>query len=702
MTATSRVQYVYPALVASQIRILILNPSFNHDAPLEFSFHCVDLEDVQGRYEAISYTWGEPSLDSVLLHQDGSHVLVTPNLDFALRRLRYRLDKRWLWADAACIDQVNPREKALQIPLMDRIYRGANRVLVWLGRGGGDDEIGMRLLGNLSLVPKRTVPRPTSDPGGAGFSSTQSVEEMRCIQQVFELPWFRRVWTIQECVLNVDAVLMCGQTELSMARVLAGMRIIRSTDRMKQINYSLGFEAFGNTADLWTTYALIEADNEPQLHTQSSKFDILSLVHRFSGHHCSDDRDRIFGLYALASNIAPATLGDAEVPRSHGVVYLDVNYTFDTQATYFDFAIACMKNNMTVRILASALQRLGPSDQPGWPSWLPDWRVTPKPLVALSEYCSSKHIIYMSFAGEIRDQKVKLQAGWQPVIDFKGPRPCRARFATIAVTSKTATTAYLEDCLSSALNVRGPSFDPKDRFARDPARRLFHMLYRFLHQDTPELTDSCGWIENLLTDWRSGRAVSPTSDECKTLLPDSLAKMTSHRSFFGACDPAFDWDEATAYTAGEPMYGWGPDTIEEGDELIIVSGGDPIHPMERGIGSWHPNPIMYDYYALVVRRVCDTDSSQPSESDSDTSSDTENHSLLQSDDDTISSHRSSSPYSPSSEPRETRSRSWTDLTWNYKAGVASYRLVGDAYLCSSAKSNLDHDYTTSQVSIWME
>jgi hypothetical protein len=53
--------------------------------------------------------------------KDGSCVFVTENLDIALQRLRHRLDPRWLWADAACVEQTNLKEKAAQIPLMDKI-----------------------------------------------------------------------------------------------------------------------------------------------------------------------------------------------------------------------------------------------------------------------------------------------------------------------------------------------------------------------------------------------------------------------------------------------------------------------------------------------------------------------------------------------------------------------------------------------------
>jgi hypothetical protein len=56
---------------------------------------------------------------------------------------RLRLDEtkpRLLGADAVCINQQDNDEKALQVPLMSRIYRQAQQVIVWLGDDETDSE----------------------------------------------------------------------------------------------------------------------------------------------------------------------------------------------------------------------------------------------------------------------------------------------------------------------------------------------------------------------------------------------------------------------------------------------------------------------------------------------------------------------------------------------------------------------------------
>jgi hypothetical protein len=187
--------YIYPVLEPSHIRIIVLEPTFDNNAPLHFSFRSASLPDLRGQYEAISYTWGEPKLAFPLHRDDGSPVSVTANLDMTLRRLRHRLDERWLLADAVCIDQGNPEEKATQIPMMDKTYRSAKRVLAWRGPGGDDAEEGMLLLERHSQSPYEfhTSMITTVD-------AEEVTKSITLTNRFFALPWFRRMWTIQECI----------------------------------------------------------------------------------------------------------------------------------------------------------------------------------------------------------------------------------------------------------------------------------------------------------------------------------------------------------------------------------------------------------------------------------------------------------------------------------------------------------------------
>ncbi|KAK5677559.1 hypothetical protein LTS10_010131 [Elasticomyces elasticus] len=112
-----------------QIRLLHLRPGAGD---LQADLAVVDLAD-QPEYEALSYTWGDRTLDKSIVLGGRSRLPVTDNLWRALRGLRYRWRSRVLWVDALCIDQKNIGERSMQVAFMGQIYNVAHQVCIWLG-----------------------------------------------------------------------------------------------------------------------------------------------------------------------------------------------------------------------------------------------------------------------------------------------------------------------------------------------------------------------------------------------------------------------------------------------------------------------------------------------------------------------------------------------------------------------------------------
>lgn len=96
-------------------------------------------------YEALSYTWGEKSPGG-LIDMNGRPFLTRRNLADALRHLRLKDKPRTLWIDALCIDQINVEERNTQVGRMRDIYKGASRVLVFLGQAADDSDMAMDLI----------------------------------------------------------------------------------------------------------------------------------------------------------------------------------------------------------------------------------------------------------------------------------------------------------------------------------------------------------------------------------------------------------------------------------------------------------------------------------------------------------------------------------------------------------------------------
>ncbi len=96
-------------------------------------------------YIALSYTWGEKNsaTDKKLNLYTGvsdnvtfsGQLTITFSLDEALRQIPRPSKTMTIWIDQICINQQDNDEKSSQVTVMRRIYRQAERVMIWLGPG---------------------------------------------------------------------------------------------------------------------------------------------------------------------------------------------------------------------------------------------------------------------------------------------------------------------------------------------------------------------------------------------------------------------------------------------------------------------------------------------------------------------------------------------------------------------------------------
>jgi hypothetical protein len=183
---------IYYPLVSEnyQIRTLSLSPGNFEDA-IQGTLKVVCLGD-HPKYEALSYVWGI-DLASEPMNLEDFEVAVTQNLDIALRHLRHADKSRTLWVDAVCIDQGNPKERAQQVRLMDRIYKSASTVLVWLGPSENNSELTMR---KIQTFDKKYWLTYNFQVG---------------LMEILYRPWFTRIWVIQEFLLGKNPRIGCGK-----------------------------------------------------------------------------------------------------------------------------------------------------------------------------------------------------------------------------------------------------------------------------------------------------------------------------------------------------------------------------------------------------------------------------------------------------------------------------------------------------------
>jgi hypothetical protein len=372
-------RHVYEALESPEhIRLIVLHPASSKDAPLNINFLPSILDDVIGLYDAISYTWGRPILTFALHIDDGTQVCVTENLDRALRHLRRTDRNRLLWADAASINQNDNDEKAVQIPLMVQIFRGARSVMAWLDPGGDTsvEQKGMRVIDRLSRDPpvrEETLHADYSD-----------------IFRFLNLPWFKRLWIVQEVVFNLEICLICGETELPFSRFIAALSIMGDKADISENAIELNadekanWHAIATIKNLWNTHSLF---SEPYDY-EDKPIRIWDLVETFGVYGCTDPRDRIFAVYSMATDIQPRERWPSqEFPQtgddssvSGDPVYMDIDYSLDPMETYKTFTRAAVRANGSNgnRILRALLCRQYSPRPVSWPSWVPNWQVVPQ------------------------------------------------------------------------------------------------------------------------------------------------------------------------------------------------------------------------------------------------------------------------------------------------------------------------------------
>jgi len=119
-------------------------------------------------YLTLSYVWQSPRLDneSVELYKeqqewvlcdDGGkpyRITIGKNLYEALKRItQAKLQVRYLWIDALCINQNDQVEQASQVSFMDAIYTGCSKVLVWLGEMNPQDAARIYIL-HFDVLPE--------------------------------------------------------------------------------------------------------------------------------------------------------------------------------------------------------------------------------------------------------------------------------------------------------------------------------------------------------------------------------------------------------------------------------------------------------------------------------------------------------------------------------------------------------------------
>ncbi|KAF2127243.1 HET-domain-containing protein [Dothidotthia symphoricarpi CBS 119687] len=226
----------------NEVRLLTILPLVGGPRDLiECELDTCSLDD-RPTYTALSYVWGDATKTRPVL-VNGHVVHVTTNLADALFQLRED-GVEVVWADALSINQNNDNEKNHQVQKMKTIYQMANYVIAWLGVESDTSKRGMLKLCEVAVLASSLNIRHIYDPPNGGMDGKQyddnirtaaevlcecdtlKEEDIGSILSVMAMPFWSRLWIIQELCLAPFVTIACGSSRVSGAEVHAALAML--------------------------------------------------------------------------------------------------------------------------------------------------------------------------------------------------------------------------------------------------------------------------------------------------------------------------------------------------------------------------------------------------------------------------------------------------------------------------------------------
>ncbi|KAI6847764.1 hypothetical protein KC332_g3981 [Hortaea werneckii] len=399
----------YPPLKSSKtsIRLAVIQPGTGSKA---LSIKLIDSfvtgpKDNLAPYDALSYTWGTgPRSKHILCN--GKRMQVTETLLAALHRFRRPRHEVTLWIDQICICQERVKERNQQVQMMGDIFKGARKVIVWLGEDYEDSRAGMQLARQLCAVAKKphVYSLDVGDLETHGLPK-QGHKRWKALAAILQRPWFWRTWVVQEVVLNPNVELVLGAAAMfwdeleSVVALLEGPapsiwqpdQVISASElpfaRINRIRIR-----HRRLLDARRDSASTSPADPPSLQPEQSQSDedidhpdILELLLMSRGLGATDPRDKIYALLGLSKH-------DIEPDYSQSPESIFIDFALQTlgvatnkfaklEAIDGEPPLASDRDFRRAILLLSCAGRQNQSLS--LPSWVPDWTTTlaSRPLI---------------------------------------------------------------------------------------------------------------------------------------------------------------------------------------------------------------------------------------------------------------------------------------------------------------------------------
>jgi hypothetical protein len=301
------------------------------------------------KFLALSYNWGDPT-PVAPFSVDNKKILLPQSLADALPRVFTAIKRQgsrdpWpklIWADAICVNQRDPLEKAQQVAMMNFIYSKASTVVVDAAYSEGHEQ----------NVDNWTVAIDNYFENLLLRNRLLHLVRNPHLVSMLSHRWWNRIWTLQEIALARDAALLIQNKSIDWLDIIRLSDLLQDVDRLA-LEYSHEFArvTIDTIHDGLATKSMLARLSDEYVKDKSWFF-LLATTAQFES---SDPRDRLYALVGLCQTLPG----------------FEISYTRPTNEVFYDFTTLYLDASGSLELL----QLCGVNLPNNWllPSWVPNY-----------------------------------------------------------------------------------------------------------------------------------------------------------------------------------------------------------------------------------------------------------------------------------------------------------------------------------------
>jgi hypothetical protein len=251
-----------------------------------------------------------------------------------------------------CINQLDIKEKTVQLGQMVNIYRRADNVCIWLGESDSDGRSDEAMDFISAIMDFAVLDRHARDK--------KQAKKWYGLAELMRDRWFSRRWVVQEISLAREATVHCGSKMVQWPDFADAVSLLVSNqETIKDLfDYSSWRDGPRTLGDVQSfgAHILLEATSKLFLRTAQGEITrpvktVESLVTSLKTFDASDQRDLIYSLVSIASDTPQGANIYPGKRTGNQIAQLDVDYAKSPFEVYKDFTRFCIISSESLDVI---------------------------------------------------------------------------------------------------------------------------------------------------------------------------------------------------------------------------------------------------------------------------------------------------------------------------------------------------------------